>query len=537
MGYGVLSCKAWSLCDRISLMKFSLKIGKLAEAAVEAILVFAFEDGWPKQMEEVDQKLGGLLNKEALRREFKAENGRLLLVPTQGKIPAEKVILVGLGKKDDFTPNQARKIIASLAKYLREQKIQSLAFDGSFTRCNLVRGVTSEGAEFDFVQAAVEGILLGSYKFTKYKTEETPASAKASAGKEEPEVTIFVKDARNLVAAKESVTRGEIFSQATTLARDLVNEPASITTPTYLGNFASKLAKVAGFSCKIYQGEDLKKLGMGGLLGVARGSDEPPRFIKLEYKNDPPTQKAQVSKTKRVVLVGKGITFDTGGLSLKKREEMETMKMDMAGAAVILGIFSVISKIRPRVDLIGLIPATENMPGGKALKPGDIVRAHNGRTIEVVNTDAEGRLILSDALSLGVTLEPDIMIDLATLTGSCIIALGEEVAGLFSSEESLTEEILKAATLAGEKFWPMPLEKDYKELLKSEVADLKNVTGKKYGGAITAALFLQEFVDKVPWAHLDIAGPAWQEKGTDLIPKGGSGFGVRTVLNFLQNLS
>lgn len=496
-------------------MKFSLKIGDFIEASVEALLAFAWEDGWTTQAEGLDKELGGILKKEMDKRSFKAEPGKILLISSSGKIPAEKVILVGLGKKEEFNPYQIRKIFAAVSRRLKEEGIETLALT------NL--------PDQDLIQAAVEGMLLGSYKFTKYKTEETLASA-------EPEVTFFVKDARELVAAKESVTRGEIYSAATNLARDLVNEPASVTTPTYLANLAEKMAKTSGFSCKVYEKEELQKLGMGAFLGVARGSDEPPKFIKLEYKGGPPSHKASVGKTKKVVFIGKGITFDTGGLSLKRQEEMQDMKMDMAGAAAILAIFSVIDKLRPKVHLIGLLPATENMPSGKALKPGDIVKALSGKTIEVVNTDAEGRLILADALSFGTSLKPDLMIDLATLTGACRVALGEEIAGIFSTEEEFSQKLKEAAWEVGEKFWQMPLEIDYKELLKSEIADIKNITGKKYGGAITAALFLQEFVGITSWIHLDIAGPAWQEKGTDLIPRGGSGFAVRTILNFLQNL-
>ncbi|TSC54157.1 MAG: leucyl aminopeptidase [Microgenomates group bacterium LiPW_16] len=488
-------------------MKFSLKIGDLSQASVEAILTFAWEDGWSAQTEGIDREIGGILKKEVISRGFEAKPGKILLTHSLGKIPAEKVFLVGLGKKDELTPYQVRKIFAGVFRRLKEEAIATLAF------ANI--------ADLDLVQAAVEGFLLGSYKFLKYKSEETKEKQT-----DEVEVTIFVKDANQLVSAKEKITRGEIFSEATIFARDLVNEPASVTTPTYLANLAQKLGKTAGFSCKIYEKEQLEKLGMGAFLGVARGSDEPAKFIKLEYKNG----------RKKIVLVGKGITFDTGGLSLKKQEEMQNMKMDMAGAAAILAIFSVIDKIRPKVHLIGLLPATENMPSGKALKPGDIVKALSGKTIEVVNTDAEGRLILADALSFGTSLKPDLMIDLATLTGACRVALGEEIAGIFSTEEEFSQKLKEAAWEVGEKFWQMPLEIDYKELLKSEIADIKNITGKKYGGAITAALFLQEFVGITSWIHLDIAGPAWQEKETDLIPQGGSGFGVRTILNFLANL-
>ncbi|MCL4382768.1 MAG: leucyl aminopeptidase [Patescibacteria group bacterium] len=492
-------------------MKFTLKIGSLEQAQTEAIALFVWEEGFTPYADQIDRVLGGFLKKETLRRQFKAETGKFLIVPSYKKLFAEKVILLGLGKKADFNALKARQVFAALAKKLKEEGIESLGF--------------ANQADFEFVQALVEGITLGSYQFGKYKSVG-PSKEKET----EKEIVILVKDARELVSLREKLTRGEILSQATIFARDLVNEPSSVTTPTYLASLAEKIGKNSKFLCKIYEKEDLKKLGMGALLGVAQGSDEPPKLIRLEY--NPPSPRLR--RARKIVLVGKGITFDTGGLSLKKQNEMETMKMDMAGAAAILAVFSVLEKIKPRVHIIGLMPVTENMPSGKAIKPGDIVKAYNGKTIEVVNTDAEGRLILADALAFGETLKPDLILDIATLTGACLVALGEDIAGIFSDEQKLVKEISQAGEAVGEKFWPMPLEKTYRELLKSETADLKNVTGRHVGGAITAALFLQEFISKTPWAHLDIAGPAWQEKGTDLLPRGGTGFAVRTILNFLE---
>ncbi len=489
-------------------MKFAVKIGRLEEMEVEAILVFAWERDWPAQTELIDRALTGAIKKEAEKRHFEAKLGKMLKLSSLGKIPAEKVILLGLGQKGEMTPFKLQLALAKVVRELKEEQVETLA--------------TTNLTDLDIINSAVQGMLLGGYEFKKYQTKED----KGKQENKEKEVTFLVRDARELVSVKEKVNQAQIYAQAAIFARDLVNEPSSVTTPTYLANLAEKLSKTEDFSCQVYDKDAIEKQGMGALLGVAKGSDEPPRFIKLDYRHG----------KRKIVLVGKGITFDTGGLSLKPQEGMETMKMDMAGAAAILGIFSVIAQLRPKVHLIGLIPATENMPSGKAIKPGDIVKTYSGKTVEVINTDAEGRLILADALGLGVSLKPELMIDLATLTGACMVALGEEVAGLFANNAKLTADLKKAADEEGEKFWQMPLEDGYKELLKSEMADLKNVTGKKYGGAITAALFLEEFVDKVPWAHLDIAGPAWEERGTALMAKGGTGFGVRTILNFLQNL-
>jgi leucyl aminopeptidase len=267
---------------------------------------------------------------------------------------------------------------------------------------------------------------------------------------------------------------------------------------------------------------------MGGLLGIAKGSDEDPKFIRLAYKG---------TGKKTIVLVGKGITFDSGGLSLKPDSGMETMKMDMAGAATVLGIFSALKTVKPAVNVVGLIAACENMPSGKAIKPGDVVTALNGKTIEIINTDAEGRVILADALSYASQFEkPDALIDLATLTGACMVALGEEIAGLFSNDKELAETLKTSAQKTGERVWEMPLVPEYRELIKGKVGDIKNSAGKKYGGAITAALFLENFVDpKIHWAHIDIAGPAFEEKGKPLTPYGGTGFGVRMLLDFINN--
>lgn len=474
-------------------MKFTVKIGKIEDVKSDGRVE------WNKE-----KKLGEI--------KIRYEDG-------------QKIFVVGLGPKEELSVGNLQKVAAKLGKRVKEEGFENLALVCPETGLNPAMG---------FIEAIIQGLLLGSYEFKKYKTEKVVKVEKVGQVEKGLEITILVKNANELIKTKEAVVKAEIYSQAVFLARDLVNEPSSVTTPKYLANLAAKMAKDGGFTCKVYEEKEIEKMGMGLFLGVARGSDEPPRFIKLEY---PIVSVGGRGNDKTIVLIGKGVTFDTGGLSLKTSESMETMKMDMAGAAALLAIFSVLAKLKPKLQVIGLIPCTENMPSGKAIKPGDILKSFSGKTVEVLNTDAEGRLILADALSYGQTLKPDVMIDLATLTGACMVALGEDIAGLFTKDEKLKNDLLKGADSAGEKIWPLPLEESYKELLKSEVADLKNVAGKKYGGAITAALFLREFVGRTVWAHLDIAGPAWQEKGTDLIPKGGSGFGVRTILEYLSNLS
>jgi leucyl aminopeptidase len=311
------------------------------------------------------------------------------------------------------------------------------------------------------------------------------------------------------------------------LARDLVNEPPSITTARYLGEQAKRHCRGRGLSVEVWGKKKIQAMNLAGLLAVNRGSVEEPRFIIIRYR---PPGRAK----KRVALIGKGITFDSGGLSLKTAKSMETMKLDMAGGAAIIGAMSKLPNLRPEIEVTGYIPTTDNLPSGSAQKPGDIIRYLNGKTVEVLNTDAEGRLILADGLALAAKEKPDCMINLATLTGACMVALGTEVAGIFGNHQPLVDNLVRCGREAGEKLWQLPLVKEYREEIKSSVADIKNIGG-SYGGAITAALLLQEFVSDIPWAHLDIAGPAFAEKEMPACPKGGTGFGVRTLLKFLSS--
>jgi leucyl aminopeptidase len=326
----------------------------------------------------------------------------------------------------------------------------------------------------------------------------------------------------------QGIISGVIATDATIVTRDLVNEPPSITTPTYLSRIAKKLTVHSSkIKVKVFGKKEMKKLEMFGLLGIARGSHEEPKFIKLTYNG---------GGKKVITLVGKGITYDSGGLSLKPQAGLETMKCDMAGAATILGVFQAFRLLKPKINVVGLIAATENMPGGGAIKPGDVVRAMNGKTIEIVNTDAEGRVVLADALSYAEKfIRSDVVIDLATLTGACVVALGEDIAGLFTDDGKLAEDLLDAGIHVGETMWRMPIAKVYEEHLKSEIADVRNVSKVRYGGAINGALFLKEFAPKdTPWAHIDIAGPAFAEKDTTISSYGGTGFGVQMLLSFIS---
>lgn len=504
-------------------MKFQAKPTDVTKIECDLVSVFASQEKGNEGLvlsddaKKIDAALGGMLTEVATFQDFEATPGNTILIHTHGKIGAMRTMLVGLGTTADLTIADLHTVAATIGRKSVGMAVKSLAV-------SLPHEFTSRLGHQNAAQTMVEGLMLGTYTFSKHKSTDAQKKEKHI------EEVFLLTTPPKLDAVASGIGVGEAVSQAVIFARDLVNEPPSVTTPTYLAHVAKNLVKEKEqFACEILTPKEMKILGMEALLSIARGSDEEPRFIKLTYKG---------GGKKTVCLVGKGITFDTGGLSLKDSKNMETMKLDMAGAAVLLGVFSVLSILKPKLTVVGLISATENMPGPKAVKPGDIVRAMNGKTIEILNTDAEGRVVLADALSYaGVKIKADAIIDLATLTGACMVALGEDIAGMFTDDETLGAQLKDAAKDSGEHIWGLPLVKEYKEHLKSEIADVKNISSTRYGGAINGALFLQEFAPKgVPWAHLDIAGPAYAEKDAPLTPKGGTGFGVRMILRYLQNL-
>lgn len=503
-------------------MNFEATSNFLDKISSDCIVVFAFEGkegiGKTRSLSDLDKALSGLISDTIKLENFKAKSGNILTIYPIKKTLAPKIFVLGLGKKEEFNANELRRCMALFAKSIKK-KIASVALsvlDQSSTNLDL----TLQS------QMIIEGLLLGNYSFNKYQKKEKD-------NEKELELIVFSQSNKNSqLKIKTGVKWAEIYYNATKLARDLVNEPASVISPTFLAKVAQDLAKnKKDIKCIIYERPDLEKMGMNAFLGVAQGSDTPPKFIYLEYIPSP-----KQNNKRKIAIVGKGITFDSGGVSIKPADSMQTMKMDMAGAAAVLGLFSVISKIKPNVSVMGLIAATPNLISGKSLVPGDILRAMNGKTIEVLNTDAEGRVTMADSLSFAVKKGALEIIDLATLTGACMVALGTDISALFSNNKKLKEALRNASESAGEKLWELPLVKEYKELNKSEVADIANIPNTRYGGAITGALFLQEFVDNKPWVHLDIAGTAFSEKGHDLGPKGGTGFGVRTLINFLKEL-
>ena len=443
-------------------------------------------------MFEGDKTISELANKYAIEQDgFKGKFGETYLLPTYGQEVYRKVLVLGLGKKEDFTPNKMREAIYKAVKKCMQMEAKKIAF-------------SLEGIEFDYSEQFTMGALIADYAFDKYKSEKKDNKIKE----------VYVQ-------ANEGVVRkAEKIASAMTFARNLANEPAQLATPTELANIACDF----GLETKIYNREECEKMGMGAFLAVARGSAQEPKFIHMKYSVDNPK--------KRIAIIGKGITFDSGGLDIKPASSMLTMKDDMSAAACVLGVMSIIREFNPQVEVHGIIAACENMPGSSAYKPGDILTAKNGKTIEVDNTDAEGRLTLADALCYACELGVDEVIDLATLTGACVVALGTNAAGIMGNDEALVKNLISTAEKSGEKYWELPLWDEYFDSLKSDIADMKN-TGSRWGGASTAGVFLQKFVKDVKWAHIDIAGVAYLEKPQQEFIKGATGAGVRTLLNYI----
>ena len=458
----------------------------------------------------LDRPLEGRLHALVRKSGFAGRRGTSLLAPTHGLLPAGHVLLAGVGKPEEDGLHGWRVAGAVTAREA-----------GRLWADEAVFMLPPDRETEPVVGAVAEGALLNAYRFTRYRSNDV------HSGRLRRLVLGRTSSGRNGALAR-ALRRAGTTASAVCLARDLVNEPPSTATASYLSEQAAAHCRGEGLKVDVWGRRRIEQLKMAGLLAVNQGSREEPRFIRMRYR-------PKGTPRKKVVLIGKGITFDSGGLSLKSARSMETMKLDMAGAAAVIGVMSVLPDLAPNAEVVGMVPATDNLPDGGAQKPGDVIRYPNGKTVEVMNTDAEGRLILADALVLAAREKPDCMIDLATLTGACIVALGNELAGLFSNDEELADRLAACGRDAGESLWRLPLAAEYREDIKSHVADIKNVGGGS-AGAVTAALFLQEFVGEVPWAHLDIAGPAFAAKERPTCPKGGTGFGVRTLLNLLRGM-
>lgn len=491
--------------------------------ACDVLAVPCTEGKKPEFVQQLDQQLSGFIADLMKDEEFTGKAKETLLVHTHHRIPAKRVLLIGIGKKDDVTIEVARRMSASIilaAKSIKAKRIV-IALDPLM---HLQKG---DAAKAESAQAITEGALLADYQFLRYKGKEKKEAEKQQI----QELTLATEQARTLAPMNAGIATGTTYASATLYARDLVNTPAAHMTPKDVAAEARALGAIPGVKVRVYNEAETRKIGLHSFLAVAAGSDEEAYFIHLSYK--PQLKKAK----KTLAICGKGITFDSGGLSIKPASAMDTMKLDMAGAAAILALFRHITQLKPTVEIHGVIATTENMPSGKALRPGDVVTAYNGKTIEVLNTDAEGRLILCDALAWAEkNVKPDYLIDIATLTGAAMVALGEHVAALMGTSPALLAQYRKASDLAGEPTWELPLVEEYKEFLKSPIADLINCPKQPWAGGIIGGLFLSAFVTK-PWLHVDIAGPAWVDKQlVPYAPYGASGFGVRALMNLVQQM-
>ncbi|MCM2359459.1 MAG: leucyl aminopeptidase [Geobacteraceae bacterium] len=494
-------------------MEIKVNVGDPLKEPSPTLVVGCFEqEPAAPLVGELDQALGGCLSALYREGEFTGKLNKSALLHTLGRAAAERLLLVGLGKRGELSRERLRQAAGTAMQALRGAGLKSA--------CSVLHLAAGGGEEW--LRAAVEGHLLGAYSFDRYKTGSDNNGGVA-------EVTILVPAESDLAAAERLAGEGRTLCEGVILARDLVAQPANVATPAFLAEKALEVAGRYGIDCRVMEREEMERNGMEALLAVAKGSSQPPRLIILEYRGGG-------EKERPTVLVGKGITFDSGGISLKPREGMEKMKNDMAGGAAVLGAVTVAARLRLPVNLVGLVPAAENLPGGRAYKPGDLVTAMAGKTVEIVNTDAEGRLVLCDALHYAQRYRPAALIDIATLTGACVVALGSFATGVMGNDQGLVRALKRAGEESGERLWELPLWDEYGELMRSDIADLKNAGGPS-AGTISAGWFLKQFAGKGKWAHLDIAGTAWEEKGRPYLPKGATGVGVRLLVEYLRGVA
>lgn len=479
--------------------------------STSALVFGCFEDYRDSLFSACDKALDGCLSRMYKSGEFKGKPNTTCLIHTQGKLPAGRILLVGLGTQKGFDSGRLRSAAGSAIQTLRSARVTSFA-----------TALHHSSVDGDAIAAVCDGTLLGSYRFERYKTKNTDDRFTFD------DMTLLLAKGAKVAEARATSDRSRQLYGGVSLARDLVSHPGNIATTAYLADAARKLADRHNLTCRVLEMSELEQLGMNALVAVGKGSVEPPRLIVLEYHG-------AGDRSRPVALVGKGITFDSGGISLKPGAGMEEMKTDMAGAAAVLGTLEAAASLGLKVNIVGVIPTAENMPDGNAYKPGDILTSLSGQTIEITNTDAEGRLILCDALHYArTTCKPAVMIDLATLTGACVVALGHEASGMMGNDRKLIDGLKRAGERCGERLWELPLWDEYGETMKSDIADLRNA-GSRDGGSITAGWFLKQFVGSTRWAHLDIAGTAWSDKARPCSPKGASGVGVRLLIEYLRN--
>jgi leucyl aminopeptidase len=493
-------------------MKINVSAGKLEKHKTDgAVLLLFADEKFGASLARIDKTMGGTISQLLDRGDFKPKPGSVHLLYPEGRIAAKRLVLAGLGKRSEFTLNRLRQAVGKAAPSLRAAGARDVTV--------LVDdyGLAPE----DMSQALAEGSMLGLYRFLKYKTDEENDRSKNITL-----ITLLTEATASVKALQAGAKVGAIIADSAIMVRDMVSSPPVDMTPMIVAAKARELARQFGFTLRVLERGQMQKLGMGALLGVASGSVQPPKFIIIEYRKG--------GKKPVIALVGKTITFDSGGISIKPSENMDKMKDDMSGGAAVLGALRTAAALKLPLNIVGLLPATENMPSGSAYKPGDVLRTMSGQTIEIVNTDAEGRLILSDALAYACRYKPGVIVDIATLTGACRVALGQEATGMVGTDEKLKWKIREAGEKTGERVWEMPLWEGYYDQIKSDIADMKNAGGRD-GGVITAAALLSKFVQKYPWVHLDIAATAWTEKERPYTPKGATGIGMRLLTQFLRD--
>jgi leucyl aminopeptidase len=497
-------------------MQIQLDSQPYSTVAADALVAFVFDDEsrFEGTLSEIDQRMKGALRKLIDSGELTGKSLELVLVHFPEGLAAQRLLLVGAGKREKLVAADLRKLAGTALRYLKSRGVKKIAF------------LAAEGERGTAgAQAITEGVLWADYESDKYRTEKRPMRAIDS-------VVLVGFDESMGEALKAAVEEGRVIGESANFARDMINEPSNRLTPRMLAARAEAMAKDVGLGIEILDERKIAELKMGALIGVAQGSHEPPRVIIIRYKPDNPKPGAPV-----LGLVGKAVTFDTGGISIKPSNNMEKMKYDMGGGGTMLGVMRALAFLKPSVPVIAVIPATENMPGGRAQKPGDVQTAMSGKTIEVINTDAEGRLILADAVFYARKLGATHLIDAATLTGAVEVALGNVHVGAFGTPREYLDKFLESAKAQGEKMWPLPIDDDYEQYIKSEIADIRNTGSGKGGGATIGAWFIKEFVDDTPWVHLDIASTCWIDEGRPWLAKGPSGVAIRSIIDFARKLS
>ncbi len=496
-------------------MQISLATQPFATIETEALVTHVFEDTDPVQgrIAEIDQAANGLLKKLAKSGELTGKTLEMTLIHAAAGLKAARMLLVGAGKREKFDSAVLRKVSGAALRYLKSRGVHNFVF-----------AARENGATEDTAQAIAEGAIAADFESDKYKTDKKNDKAIDSV------LLAGYSDAER-AAGEKGLARGRIIAESQNFARDLINEPSNKLTPRILAEKAEAMAKQAGLAVEILDEKKIADLKMGALLSVAQGGPEPPRMIVITYTPPNPKSGAPV-----IGLVGKAVTFDTGGISIKPSEGMEKMKYDMAGGATMIGVMRALAALKPNVKVICVVPSTENMPGGKAQKPGDIQTAMSGKTIEVLNTDAEGRLILADGVHYAKQLGATHLVDAATLTGAIVVALASINVGVFSgADQSWTDKVLASAKAAGEKMWQLPMDDEYREFIKGTVADIQNIGSGKGGGSITGAWFIREFAGDTPWVHLDIAGTAWNDDAKPWLAKGPTGVALRTLVHLAMS--